>query len=523
MTEEKAKIFVRESTGLVKNVSFLNAIGLNISNMSIGGALGLIAYVMVVFPSGMSGVNLVYGSLIAFAVSIPQIILYTKMTRALPRTGGDYVWVSRTFGGLFGSSLSFMGYTMETLAYLALIALAAINAIGSVFVQEGHTSFLSLALPPNSGGSPSEQFGIAAIIFAVLIGVNIFRPKAGYRLVTIFSLFGVFCIILAIGTLLMAGRAGVVNYMSSLGNANLTYSAVASSVTGSTFNFGNTIFLLPFFAIFVYPWLNAAPAVASEIKGKSAVRWNVPISAILALILVTSGFATLYYVGGYNFINGALTNPTLVYNYTFNFWTLAMGVSSSSVLAWVIGIGWILWDVTILAYGIIVISRYLFAQSFDRFLPERIAYVSSKFHSPVLAHVIDLIVTVALIGLASYFYGGLSALLAGVVAAMIYFIFVGIAGAVYGARNEKGGSRTTLMIAGVLMALVFLYITYQFFSNPTIWGTATTSFGIPGYDFVYLYVLGSFIAGLLIYLGSRRYHLKRGVDISLAYKEIPPD
>jgi len=523
MTEQKSKVFVRDSTGLVKNVSFLDTIGLNISNMSIGGALGLIAYIFVAFPAGMTGVNLVYGSLIAFAVSIPQIIVYTKMTRALPRTGGDYVWVSRTFGGLFGSSISFMGYTMETLAYLALIALAAVNAIGAVAVAQGNGNFLSLALPTNIGGNSGYQFAIAAAIFAVLIAVNILKPKMGYRVVTIFSLIGVLCIVLAIGTLLSAGRTGVENYMSSLGNANLTYSAVASSYTGSTFNFANTIFLLPFFAIFVYPWLNAAPAVASEIKGKSAIRWNVPISAVIALVLVTSGFATLYYVGGYNFINGALSNPTLVFNYTFNFWTLAMGVSSSPALAWIIGIGWILWDIAILAYGIIVISRYLFAQSFDRFLPERMSYVSPRFRSPIIAHLIDLIITIALIGLASYFYGGLSALLAGVVAAMIYFIFVGLAGAVYGVRKEKGGSRITLVVSGILMALVFMYITYQFFANPTIWGTATTSFGIPGYDFVYLYVLGSFVAGVVIYLASRRYHLKKGIDISLAYKEIPPE
>ncbi|MDG6904483.1 MAG: APC family permease [Nitrososphaerota archaeon] len=523
MAEEKTRVFIRDSTGLVKNVSFIDAIGLNISNMSIGGALGLIAYIMVVFPAGMTGVNLVYGSLIAFALSIPQIIVYTKMTRALPRTGGDYVWVSRTFGGPFGSALSFMGYTMETLVYLALIALAAINAIGSVAVAEGHTSYLSLALPTNIGGNSGEQFGIAALIFLILIAVNIFRPKIGYKLVTVFSLFGVLCILLAIGTLLSAGHAGVVNFMSSLDNSNLTYSAVASSYPGSTFNFANTIFLLPFFAIFVYPWINAAPAVASEIKGKSAIRWNVPISALIALVLVTSGFATLYYVGGYSFINGALTNPSLVYDYTFNFWTLAMGVSSSSILGWIIGIGWILWDIAILAYGIIVISRYLFAQSFDRFLPERMAYISSKYRSPVIAHITDLVITVALIGLAAYFYGGLSALLAGVVAAMIYFIFVGLAGAVHGARKEKGGSRITLIISGILMSVVFLYITYQFFTNPTIWGTATTSFGIPGYDFVYLYVLASFVAGLLIYFASKRHHLKKGIDISLAYKEIPPD
>jgi amino acid transporter len=526
MTEQQAeKVFVRESTGLVKNVSLLDTISLNISNMSVGGALALVAFYMVALPSGLNGVNLAYGSLIAFALSIPQIIVYTKMTRALPRTGGDYVWVSRTFGGFFGSAISFMGYTMETFAYLALIALAAVEAIGSVGLFEGNSQFTPLALLPNAGGSPTDQFVVGAIIFFALIGVNILKPKLGYRIVTIFAVVGVLCILLAIGTLLSAGRSGVENYMASFGNANLTYQAVASSYSGPTFNFANTIFLLPFFAIFVYPWLNAGPAVSSEIKGKTGVRWNVPISSLIAVVLVTSGFATMYYVGGFDFVNGALSNPTLVFNDSFNFWTLAMGVSGSVPLSWFLGIGWILWDITIMAYGIIVISRYLFAQSFDRFLPERISSVS-RFRSPMVAHLIDLVVTVTLIGLASYFYGGLIALEAGVVAAMIYFVFVGIAGAVFGIKNEKGGSKATLVIAGILMACVFGYISYQFFANPTLWGTGGSSlisFGIPGYEFAYIYVLASFIAGVAIYLASKRYHMKKGIDISLAYKEIPPE
>jgi amino acid transporter len=47
-----------------------------------------------------------------------DVIVYTMMTRRIPRTGGDYVWISRTFGGFWGSSFAFMGYTLETMAYL---------------------------------------------------------------------------------------------------------------------------------------------------------------------------------------------------------------------------------------------------------------------------------------------------------------------------------------------------------------------------------------------------------------------
>ena len=63
---------------------------------------------MILLPT-VSGVNLVYGSLIAFVISIPQVVLYTMMTQRIPRTGGDYVWLTRTFGGWLGGSLAFMG------------------------------------------------------------------------------------------------------------------------------------------------------------------------------------------------------------------------------------------------------------------------------------------------------------------------------------------------------------------------------------------------------------------------------
>jgi len=108
----KPTMFVREATGLVKQASFLDSISLNISNMSAGAALGTIGFTMIAVD--VSGVNLAYGALIAFALSIPEIVVYTMMSRRMPRTGGDYVWVSRALGGFWGSSLSFMDYTLET-------------------------------------------------------------------------------------------------------------------------------------------------------------------------------------------------------------------------------------------------------------------------------------------------------------------------------------------------------------------------------------------------------------------------
>jgi len=514
--------FVRKASGLRRDVSLLDVVSLNLSNMSGGAALGVIGFTTVLLSS-MNGVNLVYGSILAWLLSIPEIIVYTMMTTRVSRTGGDYVWVSRVYGGFFGGPLAFMGYTLETMAYMALIALAAVVSIGSVGVSLGYSNMLPLALPGNiPGANLAGQFAIAALVFAVLIAINVFKPKWGFKVVAIAVILAIAATFVGIFALLAAGTTGVQNYMSFLNSigANTSYTAIASSYTGSTFDFGATIFMLPFFAIFVYPWLNAGPAVASEIKGKGALRYNVFISSFVTLVVVTGAFAAMYYAGGFNFINGALGNANLVYNWSFNFWTLAMGVSPASpaiggvsIVAGFIGLGWILWNVAIIAYAIIVLSRYLFAQSFDRFLPEKISHISPKYGSPTVAFLINLIGTIVLIGLASFFYGTLVSLYGAVVAAMIYFIFVGIAAVRYALKNEKGQSKAILATAGILMTVVFLYITGQFLAYATIWGGNIIAYG---------WVVGSFIAGIIIYIVSKSYYSKRGIDITLAYKELPP-
>jgi glutamate:GABA antiporter len=530
----ESKVFVRESTGLVKTASLLDTISLNLSNMSIGallGVMGLYGYLV----GSVSGLNFVLTSVVAFVFSLPQVTIYTMMSRRFPRTGGDYIWISRTFGGFWGSTLSFMGYTMETGGYLALISLSAVFAIGAVgFFQSlfSNSTFFNLSVPVDAGGVASSQFVVAAIIFAALVLFNILKPRGGFKLVSVLTLFGVGTLIIAIFTLLAGGHSAVVNYVNSAGmqvsgflpsgvsdiapvNATLTYNTIANAYVPSSNWLSPALFLLPLVFAFVYPWLNAAPAVASEIKGKTALKWNVPISAALAFILLTSSLATLYYVGGLPFINEAFSSWSVSVFYTFNFWTLAMGVAGlGSPLAWLIGLGWIAWNVSILAYGIIIISRYLLAQSLDRFLPEKVSYVSPRFGSPVYAHTIDLVLTITLVGLAAYYYGTVSALFGSIIASMIYFTFIGLTAAVYAIKKEKGTSKIILTTAGILNAIVFAFLAYEFVAFPAVWGLQTLSYG---------YVVFAFILGSALYLGSRTFHRRHGIDISAAYKELPPD
>ena len=476
--------------------------------------LAIIGYTMVLLPS-VAGVNLVYASIMALIFSIPQMIVYTMMTTRMPRTGGDYVWISRTFGGFIGSVVTLMGFTLADIPYLSLLCLTAVFAIGSVALEQGFGAFLGLALPPNmSGSDPMTQFALAAVLLTILVAINLLRPRIAFKTVSLLTLVGIVCTGIGILTLISAGPAGVANYVTSLAIPNMTYTSIASSYAGPSFDLGNTLMMVPFYITLGYAYMTAAPAVGSEIKGKNALRWNVAVSLFLEFVLLTAAAAAMYYAGGLGFINAALGNATLVYNYSFNFFTLAMGVAGNTILAWVIGVGWVAWIIAVMGYGVIVIPRYFLAQAFDRYLPAAMSYVNPRTGSPIVALLLEYVIALGFIGSAIFLYGTITSLYGTIVAIMGYFVIVGAAAAVYGFRKETGRSKILLTVSGILMALVFLWMTYEYLAFPGIWG---------GNALAYYYDLGALLLAIIIYIARQQYLKKSGIDISVAFKEIPPE
>ena len=194
--------------------------------MSVGPALALVGYTMLALPT-VSGVNLVLGLAIVALLAVPQAIVYTMLSRRISRTGGDYVWVSRSLGGFVGSVMTFTGITLETMPYLALIALSAVFAIGSVGVALGYSSMLGLALPGNVlGGVPALSIPTRIFIIDSPHRDHIIKPRLGFKIISIFWVIGILAMAVATFALLNAGKAGVENYVDGLGVPNLTYTSV---------------------------------------------------------------------------------------------------------------------------------------------------------------------------------------------------------------------------------------------------------------------------------------------------------
>ncbi|TRM73346.1 amino acid permease, partial [Sulfolobus sp. B5] len=223
---------------------------------------------------------------------------------------------------------------------------------------------------------------------------------------------------------------------------------------------------------------------------------------------VTLGFFEMDAVAGYYYNLNAY--PSAIYN----FWTAAIALSNNYVIEWILGLGLILWNYFVLAYGVVVFSRYVFALSFDRVLPEIFSKLN-KYGSPVYAHTLDLVLTLVLLLVPVFSLNAALALYGASIVGMLYFLAVGIAAIVYGLKNNN----SMMITAGFLMAGYFVYLTYEAGTNP-LFGFTTSS----GINYITLaFVLISFIAGVVIWYVSKTINARKGIDISIVFKEIPPD
>lgn len=78
------------------------------------------------------------------------------------------------------------------------------------------------------------------------------------------------------------------------------------------------------------------------------------------------------------------------------------------------------------------------------------------------------------------------------------------------------GKVPVLVIVGVITLVAFVYALYAGLTTPAIGGPISPRSFIFG-------LLIPFAFPVVLYYASRRYQRSRGVDIDLAFKEVPPE
>src|ERR671923_2968437 len=103
---EERSLFVRKATGLVRGWAVRDAFIYSVF------AINLVTLGFYIFSFGpfIPAGSLLWAVILSGAYLVFQAITYASLIAAMPRAGGDYVWMSRVLGGGIGFVLAVTGW-----------------------------------------------------------------------------------------------------------------------------------------------------------------------------------------------------------------------------------------------------------------------------------------------------------------------------------------------------------------------------------------------------------------------------
>jgi amino acid transporter len=532
-------LFVRNSTGLVREASAVDATIFNaVISAPIGSTIAYsIFFTLVAFPGAdVSGVLL-----ITLIINIPVLIMFALLAASMPRVGGDYVWVSRVlspplslisnvamiFGGLFGAAFF--------AKFFAVFALGpALVALG---VLANNESFVSWG---SSFQTNTTWILIASLAMVVLQTLILMRgTKTTFRWQNGAFIIAMAGTLLAFVVLAVGSRHG---FLANLGSVNHKFGGGTAAqiiskanAAGAHPDLGDLNATLPtLFAIQGFMmWNFWSVYMSGELKSASNRRRQLSVmfgALIWDVVLLILGARLLFRIAGYNLVY-ALNLPSPAYAipsgpfYQF----LAALVYNTPVLTVLILGSFLFWSLPSMIANTYMPIRSFFARSFDRLMPEGLAKVNERTHSPVTA-ILTANVIIALVVVWSVYSHSFQLVLGMIVlAGALAVIIVGAAAIALPRRrpdlyqaspaNVNWFGVPVLYVTGVLSIIEFLVIIGIALKYPALVmnGDPSNRWWIPAF------LAALIVAGLLLYYVPLYLRRRQGVNVGFVYKELPPE
>ncbi|MFB6490110.1 MAG: APC family permease [Thermoproteus sp. AZ2] len=508
--------FLRESSGLVREIGPWAALLMNTAYITFQSGYLLLISSWLNFPSG----NLTAAVLLGAVLFIPVGYLFYFVGTRYYRTASDYIFSSRSLHPAVGVGSLFM-FTVDQMFYNAvMMAFAVTTVLGP--------SLMALGLAWGSAGLTAEgsyistsslaEFAIGAALLALLIAINMASVKAGKYLASALSALAFISYAAVLAVLAARGLGGAAEALSRYAPGVYEETVKAGSSLGGTSL--DTFLLLPYMA-YIFPYVNFLVTVGGEVRRGKAMAVGVLGTYAVTAALVALGVWLSASALSPAFINGAF------YLYYNGQWpqqlpppypqVIAALEAKNPALQAFLALAPISWYLNSPSVIVVQIARYLFAMSFDRVLPAAVAYVHPRTHTPLVAHAIDLALSLSILYLYSF------SLVPNLVATMdistvatilMYFVVVAAAAIALGVKSRS----PSLAAVGAYSTALFLWVAYEELANPEAYlFTPITNAWIFGF-FAAVFALGA-----LTYYIARWYRLRSGIDIAWAFKEIPPE
>jgi amino acid transporter len=535
-----SRLFVRNSTGLVRSASAVDATIFNaVISAPVGSTIAYsIFFTLVAFP----GANVAGVLLLVAVINIPVLIMFALLGSSMPRVGGDYVWVSRVLSPPIAliSNLCMIAGGLLGAAFFAKFF--TLLALGPVLVALGSFANNSTLISWGTSFQTNQTWELIASLLMVLLmtGILISGTKATFRWQNYSFLIAMVGTLIAFLVLLIGSQADFFSHFDAL-NKSFGGGTVAGVIAGAPgaagahtefFN-GNatwpTLFSIQGFMM----WNFWSVYMSGELKSASNRRrqLSVMFGALgWDTILLIIGVLLLFRIAGYNFVyalNAASTQYKIPSGPFYPF--LASLVFNTPVLTILIMGSFLFWSLPSMIANTFMPIRSFFAWSFDRLMPESLAKINERTHSPVNAIIVANVIIAALVIWSVY--GNQFQLVLGliVLAGALAVIIVGLAAIALPTRrpdlyqgspaNVKFLGIPVLYIVGVMSIAEFVAIIYIAFQFPALVmaGDTANAWWIPAW------LGGLIVGGALLYYIPSLIRSSQGINIKFVYKELPPE
>lgn len=529
-------LFARNATGLVRGVSQRSSFVINFVPGHPTQALAAgFFFVFALFPGG--------NYLLGLALTIPLILAiaysFGLLTAMIPRSGGDYMIVSRVIHPVMGLISSFC---------MTLAGLLSNAFFGVAFVTLGiGPGLVSLGLLERSQGLINAgttiqstlgwKFGIGAAMMLLSAAFLVGGWRWSLRIQnTLFWIVTGGLIIATVAALFTSHASFVSSFNSFLRpythSANsyqevLNRAAKAGINLHPSFSVANSIPIVGFFATFsIYSYWSTF--VAGELREASSVKTarNMALAGVTCIAVVAAFAAVYFHAFGTSFMiaaNGGGMPAQVPTAPTYFF--LMSGAVGNLLFAILIIFSYIFFWPLICYVSLLQPTRMMFAYAFDGILPEKVTSIN-RYGAPWAAIIISWVLSAATLlwGLknASFFqiltYATLIQLIAMGLVSICGIIVPWRRPELYrGSTSQRrflGIPVVTIAGVGGVLTAVFVWVLFFHYS-------AQFGFSDPGKFFGFAGV--TIGLAVVYYLVARFIRAREGVNIDLAYAEIPPE
>jgi amino acid transporter len=524
-------LYERKATGLVRSISLRSGIYFNV--ITVGVMWSVLALTQI--AGGFVDANPLVTSVLALVLCAFPVLLYGLFTATMPRSGGDYVWVGRTFHPWVGLAVNLNATIWFVLGngFLAYLVCqdalpTALATLGRVFSSATLTSWASDVT------SPGWTFAIGVV---VLIASGVLTQAVTMRraMRVVFGFFAVTLLglVVAIGVLAFSSRAEFVSVLTAAGGSYdgvMTAAQEAGRDTGASYSLWSSLLAMPPLYLALAYTVGAA-YTGGEVRRPQVTGIVAPLAAMLLVgILVVIAFALIDSVVGFRFVGAATFlagagSDAYPLDQAPGFFALVTALTGSDLVQLIIAVAYVAAPISTILATVLFATRNVFAWSFDRMLPARVATVGRRTGTPVVAP--TLITALAAVYLAFLVWGSATfsaALGAIILGTTVSFMVTAVAGMAFpilrpdmfkasAVRWRIGGMPALSVIAAVAF-VVYALMLYALLSQDALGSNNSTAIGA-----MLIVIAIAVLLYPIAYLANRR----RGVDVSLVGRELPPE